>query len=170
MGKFLTSSSEAKQLPIKGMYKLSHNELFKDDDGKIYLAWKGFQTDQFTWINACNWDTRCAHIHDVGCKYHQVVEVLLNDHQLCQKGLLRMVNGEVICKDIPVHYLRVKNVSGNWINNLFYRMLKSADSPKTPKYVQLLYRAGVALNFGWFKTGKEKIDLHKIYDEEWNKL
>ena len=168
MGKFLTSSSETKQMPEKGMFRLSHNELYKDDDGKIYLAWRGFRTDHFTWIRKANWDTRCAHIHDVGCKYHQVVEVLLNDRQLCQMGYLRVVNGDVICRDIPTHYLKVVDVTGNWINNLFYRMLKNADCPKTPKHIQLLYRCGVACNIGWFKSGKTKIDLNKIYDDEWN--
>lgn len=170
MGKFLTSSSESKQLPKKGMFRLSHNELYKDDDGKIYLAWRGFQTDHFTWIRKANWDTRAAHIHDVGCKYHQVVEVLLNDHQLCQKGLLRMVNDNVICRDIPIEYLKVVDVTGEWINDLFLRMLRDADCPKTPKIIQLLYRCGVACNLGWFKTGKQKIDLYKIYSDEWNSL
>jgi hypothetical protein len=170
MSKFLTASSEAKQLPKKGMFVLSHNELYKDEDGTIYIAWRGFRTDQFTWLRKANWDTRAAHIHDVGCKYHQVVEVLLTEHQLCQKGYLQYIDGEVICKDIPAHYLRVKDVSGHWINNLFYRMLRDADCPKTPKYIQCLYRAGVACNVGWFKSGKIKIDLDKIYNEEWNKL
>lgn len=168
--KFLTASSETKQLPKKGMYRLSHNELFRDENGKIYLAWRGFTTDQFTWINACDWDIRCSHIHDVGCKYHQVVEVLLTDEELCQKGLLRAVNDTVICKDIPIDFLRVVDVTGHWINNLFYRMLKYADCPKTPKIIQILYRCGVACNFGWFKSGKQKIDLYNLYSEEWNKF
>lgn len=63
---------------------------------------------------------------------------------------------------------KVADVTGNWINNLFYRMLKYADCPKTPKYIQLLYRAGVVLNFNWFKSGKIKINLFKLYDEDWN--
>ena len=170
MGKFITSSSEAKQLPRKGMYKLSHNELYKDDDGTIYLAWRLFRTDQFTWINACDWDTRCSHIHDVGCKYHQVVEVLLTEHQLKQKRFIQYEGDDVVCKDIPAKYLKVKDVSGHWINNLFYRMLRDADCPKTPKYIQYLYRAGVALNLAWFKSGKFKIDLNLLYNEAWNEI
>lgn len=166
--KFLTSSSETKQLNEKGMFRLSHNELFRDEDGKIYLAWRGFKTDNFTWIKKADWDIRCSHIHDVGCKYHQVVEVHLTEEQLCKKGYLVCVNGDVICKDIPYYYLKVVDVTGNWINNLFYRMLKYADCPKTPKYIQLLYRVGVALNFNWFKSGKTKINLYKLYEEDWN--
>ena len=48
---------------------------------------------------------------------------------------------------------------------MFYRMLKATNAPK---YVQLAYRAGVALNFGWFTTGKQKIDLNRLYCKEWN--
>lgn len=77
-------------------------------------------------------------------------------------------DNKIICKNIPPRFLEVRKVSGNWINNLFYRMLKSADTPKTPKYIQYLYRAGVALNFKWFLKRNKKIDLTKIYDKDWN--
>lgn len=168
MAKFLTSASTTKQLPEKGMYCLINNELYLDDDGSIYLAWRGFKTDQFTWIAKANWDTRAAHIHDVGCKYHQVVKVNLTTDELWKKGYLRYVGKTIICRNLPKYVLEVKDVSGNWINNLFYKMLRDADCPKTPKYIQLLYRCGVACNIGWFKSGKTKIDLNKIYDDEWN--
>ena len=163
MGKFLTSPALTEQLPKKGMYKILANELYKDDDGAIYLAWRGFQTDNFTWINSNDWDTRCSHIHDIGCKYHQVVRLKLNERQLRMTRLLKVVHDKVICEDIPAKHLEVVDVSGHWINNLFYRMLRDADCPKTPKAIQILYRTGVAFNLGWFKSGKEKIDLEKIY-------
>lgn len=170
MGKFLTSGAVAEQLPEKGMYELLINELFKDDDGSIYLAWRGLRTDNFTWINSNEHDTRCAHIHDVGCKYHQVVRVRLTEEQLRRLRILHVVHDKVVCEDIPAKCLEVKNVSKIWINNLFYRMLKAADCPKTPKHIQLLYRTGVMLNFGWLWSGKQKIDLNKLYDKEWNRL
>lgn len=169
MGKFLTRASETEQLPIKGMYRLCGNELYEDDDGTIYLAWRGFVTDNFTWIKKGDWDIRCAHIHDIGCKYHQVIQLKIKKHQLYLLDLLKTVNGQIICKDIPTKYLEIKEVSGHWINNLFYRMLRDADYPKTPKYIQLLYRCGVACNFGWFKSGKTKIDLNQIYSDKWNR-
>lgn len=164
MGRFLTSASATKQLPEKGMYCLINNELYLDDDGSIYLAWRGFKTDQFTWIAKANWDTRCAHIHDVGCKYHQVVKVKLSEKELLREGYLRYINKNIICRNLPEHILEVKDVSGTWINNLFYRMLRDADCPKTPKYIQLLYRAGVSFNIGWFSCGKEKIDIKNLYE------
>ena len=170
MGKFLTTGAITQQLNEKGMYKLLNNSLYKDDDGYIYLAWKGLRTDNFTWINSNDWDTRCAHGHDVGCKYHQVVRVRLNEEQLRRLRLLHVVHNQVVCEDIPAKYLEVVNVSKIWINNLFYRMLKAADCPKTPKHIQIAYRAGVILNVGWFWSGKQKIDLDKLYDKEWNML
>lgn len=163
MGKFLTTAARIEQLPKKGMYKLLDNELYKDDDGSIYLAWRGFETDNFTWINSNDWDTRCSHLHDVGCKYHQVIRVKLNEQQLRMLRLLKVKNSKIVCEDIPFKFLCVVDVSGHWINNLFYRMLRDADCPKTPKAIQLVYRTGVAFNFGWFKSGKEKIDLRRIY-------
>lgn len=168
MGKFLTTSSAIEQTNKKGIYTLLGNELYKDDDGRIYLAWRGFRSDNFTWINSSDWDIRCSHGHDVGCKYHQVVEVLLTEHELKQRWFIRYYGDHVYCVDIPKEYLKVKDVSGNWINNLFFRMLRDANSPLTPKWIQYLYRAGVALNLNWFRTGKTKINLDKLYDEDWN--
>lgn len=162
MGRFLTKASRIEQLPQKGMYKLLDNELYEDDDGSIYLAWRGFETDNFTWINSSDWDIRCSHGHDVGCKYHQVVKVMLNESQLKLLKLLRPKDSYFICENIPKKHLKVINVTGNWINNLFYRMLKSADCPKTPKYIQILYRCGVAFNIGWFGK-RENINLDNIY-------
>ena len=168
MGKFLTSSAKIEQIGKKGMYRVCDNELYKDDDGSIYLVWRGFTTDNFTWINSSDWDIRCSHGHDVGCKYHQVVKVRLNEQQLRKLRILYTKGTKILCRDLHPLMLEVVNVSGHWINNFFYRMLKSADCPKTPKHIQWLYRAGVSLNLGWFTTGKEKIDLKKIYDEQWN--
>jgi len=169
MGIFLTAPARTDQLPKKGMYKLTDNELYLDDDGSIYLAWRNFQTDNYTWIKSNNWDIRCSHGHDIGCKYHQIVQVKLSIAQLRFKGYLRQSKGRWICENIPAKYLKVIDVSGHVINNLFYRMLKSADCPVTPKYIQYGYRVGVAFNINWFLTGKKKIDLNKIYDEDWNK-
>lgn len=170
MGKFLTTSSAATQLPKKGMYQLSRNELYKDDDGTIYMVWRLFWTDHFTWIVSGDWDTRCSHLHDEGCRHHQIIRVKLTEQQLRKCRYLVVKNDEVICHDLPPQFLEVIDVTGHWINNLFYRMLRDADCPKTPKHIQLLYRAGVALNLGWFKTGKHKIDLKNIYNDEWNKM
>ena len=164
MTKFITCASRTEQLPEKGMYKLLDNELYLDDDYLIYLAWRGYRTDNFTWIKNSNWDIRCSHGHDVGCQYHQVVRVNLTESELWSSGLLHYHKGKIVCEDIPKEFLSVINISGHWINNLFYRMLRDADCPKTPKHIQKLYRAGVSFNLNWFTTGKEKIDLDNLYE------
>ena len=164
MGKFITTPTPILPLNKKGKYKLIANELYQDDDGSIYLAWRNFETDNFTWIKSNNWDIRCSHIHDVGCKYHKLVKVLLNEQQLLMLGFIIIINNKIICKDIPKEFLKVIPVTGNEINDLFYRMLRDADNPKTPKSIQILYRLGVSFNLSWFFSGKKNINLTKLYN------
>ena len=169
MGKFLTSASRIEQVGNR-KYRLIDNELYKDDDGNIYLAWRNYITDNFTWINSNGYDTRCSHIHDVGCQFKEVVRVLLNEAQLKSLRYLCVKDDKIICKNIPTKFLETLPVSGTQINNLFYRMLRDADTPPTPKYIQYLYRAGVSLNLKWFLKRKKKLDLEMIYNEVWNEL
>lgn len=168
MGKFITTPTPILPLKERGKYRLIANELYQDDDGSIYLAWRNFETDNFTWIRSNDWDIRCSHIHDVGCKYHQVVKVLLTEQRMRMLRYIVVKDDKIICHDIPAKFLKVVDISGHDINNLFYRMLRDADNPKTPKWIQRLYRLGVSFNFHWFWTGKEEINLKKLYDEEWN--
>lgn len=168
MGRFLTAPARTQQVPERGMYRILDNELYKDDDGSINLHWRNFKTDNFTWINSSDWDIRCSHGHDIGCKHHQIVKVRLTENELWKKGFLKKFNGMIVCKDIPIEYLEIVDISGHQINNLFYRMLRDADCPITPKYVQYLYRAGVSFNIKWFWSGKNKIDLNQLYNKEWN--
>jgi len=167
MGKFLTSASRIEQVGNR-KYKLLDNELYKDDDGSIYLAWQNYVTDNFTWINSNGYDTRCAHIHDVGCQFHSVVRIKLTEEKLKALRYLCVKGNKIICKNISEKFLEVVPVTGNWINNLFYRMLRDADTPPTPKVIQYLYRAGVSLNFKWFLPNKKDIDLTQLYNKSWD--
>lgn len=162
---FLTSSAIIKQLSDEGKYKLCTNELFQDIDGSIYLTWRGFSTDNFTWLKTNKWDIRCSHLHDVACRYHQIIKVNLSLDELIIKGLLIYVEkiDSWFCKDIPAYYLEITNISRYEANNLFYRMLRSADCPHTPVIVAYLYRIGVAFNLRWLFTGKNPIDLNNLY-------
>lgn len=162
MGKFLTTAALIEQLPEKGLYKIIDNELYKDDNESINYHPRGFETDNFTWINSGDWDIRCSHGHDVGCKYHQIVKVKLSEAELWVNGYLHYHKGKIVCEDIPVEYLEIVDISGHEVNNLFYRMLRDADCPKTPKYIQYLYRTGVCFNLNWFRSGKKKLTNEEI--------
>lgn len=159
MGKFLTSKAIIQQLKERGMYRVLANELYKDDDGSIYLVWRNFETDNFTWVNSSDWDIRCSHLHDVGCKYHKIVKVNLTEHELMEQGYLKNLGDDVICLDIPQYLLESVDVSKKQINDMFYRMLGAC---QTPKLIQILYRCGVALNFSWYFTKKD-LDMEDIY-------
>ena len=150
MAKFITSTPYMKQLSKPGKFKLCNNELLLDDNGSILLCWRGFITDNYTWIKNARWDIRCSHFHDVGCSYHQVVKVKLTEQELWDMNFLVKVNNEVYCKDIPLYYLQIHNISKKWINDLFYRAMKAADNPTIPAIIRVLYRCGVAFNFMWY--------------------
>lgn len=169
MGKFLTTASRTEQVPQKGVYKLIDNELYKDDDESINLHWRNFRTDNYTYIKKGDWDIRCAHGHDIACKYHQIVKVIFSEKELKEKGFLHEYKGLMICEDIPPCFLRIEDITGHETNNLLYRMMRDADCPKTPKFYQYIYRAGVSFNLNWFFTGKQKIEIGNLYNDEWNK-
>lgn len=159
MGKFLTSKSIIQQLHKQRQYRTVVNELYKDDDGAIYIVPRNYQTDNFTWINATAWDIRCAHLHDVGCQYHKIIKVKLSEWQLNNYGYLKNNGCDIICKDIPIDKLEVVEVSKKQINDLFYRMLRDSGAPK---YIQILYRTGVILNVKWY-LDKDELVLEDIY-------
>lgn len=164
MGKFLTQPSRIEQEPAKDKFKLLDNELYLDDDGSLYLAWRGYLTDNFTWLRSTNWDIRCSHLHDIGCQYHQLVKVTVPIWALKRLGLVVETEDGLVCNDIPKEYLTVVDISKKGVNDLFYRMLRSADNPPTPKLIQWLYRIGVAFNINWYFTGKERINLNELYN------
>lgn len=141
------------------------NQLYKDKDNTVYLAPRKLVTDNYTMplgINKNKYDVRPSHFHDIGCRYHQMIVVDLPIETIKRKYLFKFKN-TIFCRDIPKKFLKVITVTGNEVNDLFYRMMRDAN---IPKWICCLYRSGVSLNFGWFRTGKEKINLDKIYKEE----
>lgn len=161
---WITNKAIIEQDDINYIYTTLTNELYQDYDGTIYISPRKLITDNYTMplgINKCKYDIRPSHIHDIGCRYHQLIKVNLSLKQIQDKYLYRD-NNEVYCKDIPKEYLEVVNVTGNFINNLFYRMMVSCGIKKN---ICRLYRVGVAFNLSWFSTGKIHIDLNKIYKE-----
>lgn len=161
---FLTSESIIKQISKLNKFKLCTNELYYDNKtGKTYLAWRNFITDNYTWLFSTNWDIRCSHIHDIACQYHQLVYIKEEDLNLVYKLYVINTDEGSFCNDIPLELLHIENITKRQADNLFYRMMKDADSPKIPLIIQILYRIGVFFNLRWIFTGKKKIDLNELY-------
>lgn len=132
--------------------------------GKLYLVPRNTVTDDYTTpfgINKSKWDTRPSHLHDIGCKYHQVIEIDLPLEVLFNEYIYLDKNNKAICKDIPIEYLKVVDISFDECNNLLYEGMNAISS--IPNYVCKAYRLGVNFNINWLFTGKNKIDLNTIY-------
>ncbi len=174
---FLTFYAEIGQSAEPNYWYTKHNQLFLDQDGSIYLVPRHFVTDGYTipdWIaflggGKMKWDIRPAIGHDFDCRYHQCVKVHLTKDELIKKGYLRdfkKVKGEEytiipVCEDIPIEYLSVEPVTFNQANSKFKRMMKATGNIKNWRIN--LMRCAVNLNIGWLFSGKEKIDLTRLY-------
>lgn len=131
-------------------------------DGNAYLIPRGTLTDNYTiplGINKSKWDARPSHLHDIGCRYHQLILIDIPLYRLTEK-YLRYIDGKLICDDIPIEYLKVLNITFNKCNNLLKRAMEDLS---IPKWVCNTYRLGVNFNIGWLFTGKNNIDLNNIY-------
>lgn len=175
--KFLTYLAALAQTAEPNYWCTKHNQLFKDKDGTIYLVPRYFITDGYTipdWIawlggGRMKWDIRPAIGHDFDCKFHQCIKVHLTEKELIEKGYLRdhkKILGEEwciipVCEDIPIEYLSIEPVTFNQANAKFKRMMLATDHIK--KWRVNLMRFAVNFNIGWLKSGREKIDLSKIY-------
>lgn len=175
--KFLTYYSKMTQTPKPNIWATLHNQLFKDNDEAIYLVPRYFLTDSYTipdwlaWLGGgkMKWDNRPAIGHDFDCKFHQCIKVLLTENELRKKGYLRhhtkVIGDEYIiipvCDDIPIEFLSIEPVTFNQANSKFKRMLKATNNIKNWRIN--LMRFAVNFNIGWLKSGKEKIDLNRVY-------
>lgn len=174
---FITDFAELGQTAEPNYWYTKHNQLFKDQDGVIYLVPRYFITDGYTipdWIawlggGKMKWDTRPAIGHDFDCKFHQCIRVILTEEELRRRRFLRTHKKQfgddtyliTVCDDIPIDYLAIEPVTFNQANSKFKRMMKATGNIKNWRIN--LMRAAVNLNIGWLKSGKEKIDLNKIY-------
>ena len=166
MGKFLTSHSRIEQLDIPGKWKLIDNQLYKDDDGIIYLCPRNLITDGFTIPNILaaiaggkmQWDTRASSEHDFECYYHLVLIVNMTEYELRRDGYLHIHNDLQVCENIPLEFLTLKTTTFNETNNRFLRMLQSLNSISS--WRAKLLRFGVNFNVGWI------IEPH-IFDEDY---
>lgn len=161
-GRWITAHSRLEQVD-EDLYELIDNELYEDVDGTLYLAPRGTVTDNFTrpFGNKQKYDVRPSHVHDIGCRYKQLIVVDRTVDTLIASGLLQgRENKKIILEDVPKDWLKIINVTKFEVDNLFKRMCEAANMPKSAVW---LYRAGVFCNVGWLWSGKEKIKKENIY-------
>lgn len=172
MGRFITAKSRIQQVDIPGYWKTLDNELYLDDDGKLYLVPRYFYSDGYTFPGLIMallgdkhfFDVRPAHGHDLGCRFHEVIEVSLSLTQLKLKGYLRLHEDMVILDDVPLEYLNVVKKKKTWVDNFFKRMMIACNIPKDKVNI---IRFGVFFNLNWYlKTGKKSILEYDIYNED----
>ena len=168
MAQWITQGSCLEQRPEPNKWLMHHSELFKDDDGSIYLTPKNYITDNYTipdWIawvagSKSKYNAMPSHIHDFGCQFHQLLKVNLTEYELRSKRLITTENGKDVCDEIPIQYLSLIPVTKWEIDCLFKRAMKATGV--IPKRVYNTFRFGVFFNFGWL--GKHPpFDLSKIY-------
>lgn len=178
MGKFLTGKARLQQTDRKRIWKLLDNELFKADDGKIYLTPRTMYTDNYTiplvlsWLagSPVDFDTRGSHLHDECCYWHLALYTTLTEEELIEKGYLKysVEDGLWICGDIPAKYLASEKISKCRANNLLYECMEAAGVPFGSRAI---VRAGVAFNINWFLyllNGKVfDLEIDRIYDENY---
>ena len=159
---WLTSKSCIIQSEV-GEFVTTHNQLYEDKDGTIYLVPRFTQTDGYTiplGINRTKYDIRPYTLHDIGCKSHQLIKVNINKEILIQEYFYR-IKDKILCRDIPIDKLEVINIKFNKLNNIFKRSMVELDIPKS---ICRLYRIGVELNIGFIFTGKDNININNIYN------
>lgn len=171
--KWLTDKSRIEQSNETNNWYLLDNELYKDEDGSIYLVPRNYKTDNYTipdWVawlggNKSKWDVRPSHVHDFGSQFKQLIRVKLTEQGLKKLRFLKTHNDKVVCEDIPRCFLEIVPVTKWEIDCLFKRAMKATG--QMPARVYNLYRCGVFFNFGWL--GKHPaFDLNKIYTKEQN--
>lgn len=173
MGKFLTGKARLQQIDRKRMWKLLDNELYKANDGKIYMAPRNMYTDNYTIPSfvaiiagsPIDYDTRCSHIHDQLCYSHEALLIKLTEAELRSRGYLRFFekNNMWVCENIPAEFLYTEKRGKFAANNLLYECMEAAGESWLSR---VLVRFGTCFNIGWF------IDIltHKVFDLDLNRV
>ena len=178
MCKFLTGPSRIEQAEKRRTWKLLDNEVFKANDGTLYLAPRNMLSDNYTiplwmsWLagSPVDFDTRCSHVHDICCYIHEALIIDLTEKELRDKGYLRYSdkNKMWVCEDVPEEFLETEKISKFRTNNLLYECMEASN---VPLFYRIIIRLGVCFNIGWFLdllfNKVFELDLEKVYDEEY---
>ena len=158
---WLTDKSPILQSNIPNKIETLYNQIYYID-GNAYLIPRGLVTDGYTIpfnIDKCKRDIRPSSLHDIGCKFHQLILIDLPLHTIVDKYLID-IDDTTVAKDIPIECLKVEKVSFNRCNDLLKLAMEDCNIPKD---ICKLYRLAVNFNINWLFTGKDKIGLNKLY-------
>lgn len=174
MGLFITGKSRIEQTDEDGYWKLVDNELYMDNDGKILLCPRRFWTDGYTFPGFVmailgdknRFDVRGAHMHDIACRFHQVIQVKLSIQDLRKKGYLKYHEKHklIYCDDIPIKYLEILSIKKSEADDMLERMMRTSNMKDL---VCKIIRFGVRFNLNWYlRCGKRSLATYDIYNED----
>ena len=170
MGKFLTSKSRIEQTAIEGIWYTLDNQLYKDDDGTIYLTPRNTLTDGYTIPQFLtpivggryDHDVRCCTGHDFECYYRKVIKVNLTEFQLKKLSFLHYnKDSKWVCENIPIELLNIKDTTFKETNQRFMRMIKSVNN--ISKIDTFLIGNAVNLNIGWWLKEPHTLHTDRLY-------
>jgi len=158
---WLTDKSPILQSNIPNKIETLYNQIYYHD-GVAYFIPRGLITDGYTipfGIDKTKRDVRPSTLHDIGCKFHQLIVIDLPIRYV-ETTYLYDVNDTTVSIDIPKEQLKVVPVTFKKCNDLLKNSMKDCNIPKD---ICNLYRFAVNFNLNWLFTGKENIDLNKLY-------
>lgn len=171
MATLLTGNPIIEQVKNK-VYRVLTNSVCILDDGTVAYVPRKFLTDNFTWINPNASNIVASHFHDVPCQYRKIIYIDLPVEEI-NKKYIYFKCGRMDCKDIPIEHLKLKDMNFRQTNDLFNQVLKASGASK---WATCYLSAGVYLNAGWAKDnflwrngGQPKINLEKLYIEDWGR-
>jgi hypothetical protein len=161
---WLTDKSPILQSDKPNKIETLYNQIYYHE-GVAYYIPRGLVTDGYTIplnIDKTKRDVRPSTLHDIACRFHQLIIVDLPLRYM-ENTYLYKVDNRAIAKDIPIEQLKVIDVSFSTANKLLKQSMRDLGIPTN---ICNLYYFAVNLNLNWLFTGKKKINLSSLYKDK----